>query len=192
MTLDHKAFFDRSREKLGHFHQKQVEGMERTLEGWEYVDWSDLRWLAYALSTAWWETGHTMQPIEEVGRGAGHIYGLPAGPDKLFYYGRGLVQLTWYSNYVACTEMLQRLGFDLVDLAKHPEQACEPSIATLILLYGMEQGRFTGGEHTFAKHFPAGGPSQPVAARQIVNGLDAAAEIATVYADFCYGLGVDP
>jgi len=199
MDIDNKAFYDRLREKVGPFHQRQINadggGMDTMIEAMEYAangapQWEDLRWGSYCFATAWWETGTEMQPIPERGKGKGHTYGMPAGPYKLIYYGRGLVQLTWYDNYVACTAMLQKLGYDLVDLAKDPEQALDPSISALILFYGMEQGQFSKG-NTLAKYFPAGGPSDPVGARRIVNGTDRAAEIADLYHRFAYGFGVE-
>jgi hypothetical protein len=188
--IDHRAFFDRSREKLGHFRQSQVDGMELMLECWEYIGWLDLRWASYAFATAWWETDHAMQPVEEKGRGADHIYGLPAGPDRLLYYGRGLPQLTWYKNYVKCSVMLNKLGFDEVDMAKHPEQMLNPSISALVLFHGMEQGQFTG--HKFADYFPKDGPAQPVLARQIINLNDHATEVASLYDKFAYAFGAGP
>ena len=75
--------------------QSQVDGMNYLLDTWEMHFPSDLRWLAYALATAFHESAATMGPIEEYGKGGGSSYGQPAGPYGQCYYGRGYVQLTW-------------------------------------------------------------------------------------------------
>lgn len=75
-----------------------------------FVDVGDGRekTLAYALATAYHETGRKMVPVREgfastdakARRIVGHRkYGKPAGPHGHVYYGRGQVQLTWLSNY---------------------------------------------------------------------------------------------
>ena len=54
------------------------------------------------------ETGFTMQPIEEYGKGSGMEYGKPDPETGQTYYGRGYVQLTWRDNYARADE---ELGF---------------------------------------------------------------------------------
>jgi putative chitinase len=75
----------------------QVSGMGAILNEWDRRRLSDNHWLAYMLATAFHETAHTMQPIEEIGHGKGRKYGTPVNGHV--YYGRGYVQLTWDYNY---------------------------------------------------------------------------------------------
>ena len=90
--IDRDHFFTSVRERLfnGVLSQQQVDGMNYLLDTWEeHFGDEDIRWLAYALATAFHETAYTMQPIEEYGRGSGHDYGQPTGPHGECYYGRG-------------------------------------------------------------------------------------------------------
>lgn len=78
MTIDRDRFFGLARGNpfSGRMTQDQVDGCNAILDGWEArPDFTDRRWLAYMLATAKWETAHTMQPIEEYGKGRGHSYG---------------------------------------------------------------------------------------------------------------------
>src|SRR3546814_1469748 len=52
--------------------------------------------LAYGLATAWHEA--RFEPVEEIGKGRGKAYGKP-GKYGQSQHGRGLVQVTWDSNY---------------------------------------------------------------------------------------------
>lgn len=144
--------------------QKQVAGTEAILNEAEKRG-TRLPCLAYILATAYHETAHTMQPIEEYGKGKGRKYGVPAGPYGKVYYGRGFVQLTWLENYQKAGEKLS------VNLVKFPERALELGIATEILFTGMEQGWFTGKKLddylSIAGNYYAG-------ARRIINGTDKA------------------
>jgi hypothetical protein len=173
-----KAFFDAVRGSAfgGRLVQSQVDGCERILDWWDanYAGW-DKRHLAYVLATVCWETGHTMQPIEEVGRGAGKPY----GPQ---WYGRGLVQLTWERNYRLAFE---KLGINLVaepDLAKHWP------VALAILFRGMGEGWFTGKK--LADYFNDR-TDDPTGAREIVNGHDHATEIAAMHRGFLSALDAE-
>jgi hypothetical protein len=156
--------------------QGQIEGMESILNRWEISGLSDDRWLAYMLATAWHETATTMQPVEEIGRGMGRRYGkkvkfsgeLYTTPDKI-YYGRGLVQITWYENY----ELMSKVTG--VDLLNHPERALEMDIATHIMFHGMRNGSFTG--RRLSRYFNSVGANWE-GARAIINGEDRAELIA--------------
>lgn len=117
--------------------QKQVQGTEAILDEAEKRG-TQLDFLAYMLATTYHETAHTMQPIEEYGKGRGRTYGKPAGPHGKVYYGRGFVQLTWLANYEKASK---KLG---VDFVKHPERVMELRLATAILFDGMLEGWFTG------------------------------------------------
>jgi hypothetical protein len=139
---------------------------------------TDLRWAAYMLATAMWETAGTFEPIEEYGRGAGRRYGEPANfidsagqAHAHLYYGRGYVQITWLENYL-------RLGRELglgEALAVAPERALDPEIAYRILAHGMRRGCFTGVK---LADCISGSGADYVQARRIINRLDRAEEIA--------------
>lgn len=148
--------------------QGQVNGCETLLDAGE-KRYSRLPCLAYVLATAYHETAHTMQPIEEYGKGKGKPYGKPAGPYGKRFFGRGYVQLTWLANYQKAGE---KLG---VNLVKFPEQALKPDIAAEILFAGMEQGWFTGKKLDDYLNLLA---TDYVGARRIVNGTDRASLIA--------------
>lgn len=144
--------------------QKQVSGTEAILNEAEKRG-TRLPCLAYILATAYHETAHTMQPIEEYGKGKGRKYGAPAGPYGKVYYGRGFVQLTWLENYQKAGEKLS------VNLVKFPERALELGIATEILFTGMEQGWFTGKR--LDDYLSIAG-NDYAGARRIINGTDKA------------------
>src|SRR3954471_13721270 len=100
--INRKFFFDQIRQSLfgGSIKPSQVVGLTAILDEWEANHWnSDDRWLAYILATPYHETDKTMQPIREYGRGKGKAYGNPDPQTGQVYYGRGLVQLTWFDNY---------------------------------------------------------------------------------------------
>jgi hypothetical protein len=178
--IDRKAFFTAARERPfgGSMAQGQVDGLNAILDCWEKWDANDdIRWLAYMLATAMWETAHTMQPIEEYGKGKGRPYGVAVNGQV--YYGRGYVQLTWATNYA---RMAALTGVDLVG---HPELALDPKIAALIMFEGMKGGLFTGvGLPTY---FNAN-IDAPVAARKIINGLDHAEDVAELHSEFLAAL----
>lgn len=178
--IDRDSFFGhvRARPFGGAMRQSQVDGCNAILDAWESrPDLTDRRWLAYMLATAKWETAHTMQPIEEYGRGQGRPYGVSVNGQV--YYGRGYVQLTWATNYA---RMAALTGADLVG---HPELALEPKLAALIMFEGMKGGLFTGVG--LPRYFGAT-VDDPVNARRIVNGTDRAQEIAALHAGFLWGL----
>jgi hypothetical protein len=179
--IDRKKFYDHVRQNPfgGTMTQRQVDGCNFILDQWEqrYPN-GDMRWLAYCLATCKWETGHTMQPVEEWGHGAGHPYGVRDPKTGQIYDGRGDVQLTWEQNY---EKMGVLLGLDLVN---HPELALNPKIAADIMFIGMEQGLFTGVG--LSRYF--NDMEDPVNARRIINGTDHANDIANIYYAFKAGL----
>mgnify|MGYP001766787317 CR=1 FL=1 len=164
-----RRLFDAVRARFGALSQAQVDGINAIIDVWEARGLTDPRWLAYILATAWHETGRTMQPVREIGRGNGRAYGIPDQKTGRVYYGRGLVQITWKTNY---ERLGKRLGLDLVN---NPDRALEPAISARILVIGMEEGLFTGKR--LADYFSDGAASW-VNARRIVNGLDRAEMIA--------------
>lgn len=149
--------------------QSEADGAEAIINAFEAAGLTDQRWLAYMLATAFHETAATMQPIAEYGKGAGRKYGLPVGPYKKIYHGRGYVQLTWDYNYKKAEE---KLG---VPFYSKPELALDPKHAADIMIRGMTEGWFTGkklSDYTGAQSFDFMG------ARRIINGNDKAALIA--------------
>lgn len=167
--IDRDRFFPHVRAELfnGRLSDGQFQGLDFILNA-APAD-IDPRWLAYALATAQHETGATMQPIEEWGKGRGHKYGEVDPETGHAYYGRGYVQLTWHYGY---QKMGDLLGLDLVH---HPELALEPDIAAKIMFKGMELGTFTG--RAFRHYFNAD-KTDWLNARRIINGMDRAALIA--------------
>jgi putative chitinase len=132
---------------------------------------------AYVLATAYWETGKTMEPVEE----GFYLKNPSAFQRKLKYYpfyGRGLVQLTWRENYVKAGDFLG------VNLADKPELAKDRRYSVIILVTGMRKGWFTGVE--LDDHIDAIDESDAEdriefeAARKGVNGSDRKKEIATL------------
>lgn len=178
MNIRRKVFFDEVRQGLFGctLTQGQVEGMEAILNEWEDRGLTDMRWLAYMLATVKWETAHTMQPIEEYGKGEGHTYGIPDPETGETYYGRGYVQLTWKENYA---KMGKLLGIDLV---KIPSLALNDLIATQILFEGMLKDESGVGDFTGVslERYFNDTTEDWVNARRIINGTDHAQDIANI------------
>lgn len=198
--INRPLFFDRVRSNLGKLNQSQVDGITHLLDAWE-ADYSKQpnQFLAYALATAWHETGTKMQPVREgfASTDAGAVaavtrlfakgkistnYALPNARGKS-YFGRGLVQLTWESNYLKAGTAL---GIDLVG---KPELALDCSVSSRILLQGMVDGWFTGKKLS-AYFYP--GKNDPVGARRIINGTDKANLIAKYHDEFVGALSAVP
>ena len=194
-----KPLFDVFRDLAGgSLSQQQANGINTVLSAPEASGW-DRRWLAYALATAWHETGGRMQPVRE-GFAASDENAIRA-VTRLFeqgrisrnyaardpetgqsYYGRGLVQLTHRANYA-------RAGRELgLPLDEQPDLALEPDVSAAILLRGMEHGWFTGKK--LADYFGVA-VSDPVGARRIVNGTDRADLIAGYHARIVAALAVE-
>lgn len=173
-----KSFYDgiRSGLFLGALSVKQFEGIEAILAEYNRLRLNDLRKLAYILATAYHETGKTLQPIAEYGKGKGRAYGGKTKmsrkayqkPDQI-YYGRGFVQLTWYENYEA---MGSYLGLDLLN---NPDLMLTMEPAIKAMFEGMTRGMFTGA--SLSRFFSAE-HTDFVGARKIINGLDCAELIA--------------
>lgn len=153
-----------------------------------------LAWTAYALATAYHETAHTMQPINEFG-GDGYFFrrydpqgnrpdiakqlGNTVPGDGREFHGRGYVQLTGRKNYALASS---KLGVDLIG---NPALALDDDIAAKVMRRGMQEGWFTGRK--FADYLPGSGAASEGAyqqARRIINGQDRAADIATYAVQF--------
>lgn len=174
--------------KLKPLSQAQVDGINHILDEWDSNPLlNDNRWLAYMLATAYHETDGTMCAINEYGKGKGRPYGKKLKMSRVayktpnqIYYGRGLVQLTWYENYELMGRLLK------VDLLNNPDMALNPIIAVKIMFEGMTKGSSSFGDFTgkcleiyFNKT-----ANDPVGARRIINGTDKASLIAGHYHDF--------
>jgi len=173
--INRKFFFDHSRLNLfgGSLNTAQVQGITAILDEWDAnYSQSDDRWLAYMLATTHHETGRTMQPIEEWGKGKNMVYGTrvkmnrnPYTDTNEIFYGRGFVQLTWYENY-------DRAGKELgVDFLHNAAGVMQLSNATKIMFLGMMEGWFTAKK--LGNYF---NPTTEdwLNARKIINGTDKA------------------
>ena len=171
--FDREVFFDVVRGTLFHgaMTQPQVDGMNAILEAWEVEPRSDnLRHLSYPLATTAHETGFTMQPIEEYGKGKGMAYGQPDPETGQTYYGRGYVQLTWRDNYARGDAELGYTGDD--SLEWHPERALDHHVAAQVMFEGMTEGWFRSddqGKQTLDRYFNDT-TDDSYKAREIING----------------------
>lgn len=95
------------------------------------------------------------------------------------YYGRGYVQLTWWSNYAAAGVALGR-GLELL---LDPEQVKSPAVAYALMSHGMRTGQGFANGHKFSHYFVAD-QTRYVEARQMVNGSDHASDIAALATKF--------
>lgn len=193
--IDRDKFFDSIRNDPfnGSLTQSQVDGLNFLINVWEDYSFGedipddsrddDMRWLAYALATAFHETAQTMEPIAEYGEGQGKEYGEPAGPYNQCYYGRGYVQLTWYDNYVKGQDILMDIYEVDCPMVRYPHRMLEHVPAALILYDGIIKGWFTGVG--LPKYFNAAkNIEDPYNARKTVNGLDCASAIEDYYYSF--------
>ena len=171
----------------GNLNNNQKQGINYKLKAFDKYDIHDDRWRAYMLATSFHETARTMQPVEEIGKGAGKPYGqkrkyngtIYGDPNKLFY-GRGDVQLTWYENYDLMGKLLK------VPLLNEPELALDPEISAKIMIEGMTRGISNRGDFTgvaLDDYFNAY-RNDPYNARKIINGLDKARTIEGYYRKF--------
>lgn len=190
MKIDRKAFFDHYRI---HFHptltQTQVDGYNAIFDHWETLALQDLRWLAYILATAYHETRHRIEPVREgfCQTDEGSIkavtklyqkgiisknYAIPEANGNS-YFGRGLVQITWGSNYKKMGAALG-LGTQLYD---NPSLALELKLSVKIMFKGMIDGLFSSSGKGLS-HFFNATTTDWVGARKTVNGTDCAEAIA--------------
>ena len=167
--------------------EKQRAGFEAMFAYWAASALNDERWLAYALATAWHETGTRMEPVREgfcdsdecAIRAVTRLfekkkikrnYALPH-PNGHSYFGRGLVQITHGVNYERVGKAIG-LGTRLFD---EPSLALDLPTSVKILFVGMVDGLFSGKK--LADYF-TNTKTDWVNARRIVNVLDKADKIA--------------
>lgn len=187
------TFFRKINLALGSLKQSQVDGINTLLTAMGAARWP-LAWAAYGLATAWHETAKTMQPIKEYGGdtyffrqydrdglrpGVAKVLGNTEAGDGVRYAGRGFVQLTGRTNYDRAGEAL---GLDLI---ANPDDAMGCDTACRILVWGMEQGTFTGKSlKTYLPIDGAAGHEAFKQARRIINGSDKSEEIAKLATTF--------
>lgn len=164
--------------------QSQVTGIEGILDAFISHGDGSKKTLAYALATAYHETGARMVPVREgfastdagarkavanlAAKRGGAVakYSKPAGPYGHVYYGRGHVQLTWLENY-------ERSSKDAgVDLVKEPDKMLDPVISARVLIRGLMDGRWNGQGRGIAYYLPIDGVDDIKNARRTVNVLD--------------------
>lgn len=196
-----KKFFDEVRPMFGVITVEQVRGIEGILNAFKEVGDGDQDTLAYALATAFHETGKRMVPVREgfadTDAGARRAvealarrrgpnsavarYARPVGPHGHVYYGRGHVQLTWLDNYAKSSKDAG------VDLVANPDAMLDPRISARVLIRGLMDGRWNGrgkgldhyeGEDEFLSD------SEAADARRTVNVQDKAVQIAGYHRRF--------
>ncbi|CAN7241008.1 glycoside hydrolase family 19 protein [Bosea sp. LjRoot237] len=94
---------------------------------------------------------------------------------ELAYFGRGYVQLTWWSNY-ATTGAAIGQGLNLL---LDPELVKTPAIAYAVMSHGMLTGDGFANGRKFSTYF-SGKSRNYVGARAMVNGSDHAKDIAAI------------
>jgi hypothetical protein len=176
---DDTKFFAAVRKSFGKLSQKQVDGFNACLAECRERKIEDKRMIANILAQVWHESAHTMQSIEEYGRGKGRSYGAIDLATGFAYYGRGPIQLTWADNY---KKMSAAAG---VDLYRHPDQMLNLKIGYRVTVAGMLSGAFTGKK--LSDYFNAT-TDNPIGARHIVNGSDRAELIAGYHKKFLAAL----
>lgn len=162
------ALFVTLRDIAGSLNQRQVNIVNDIMEAAGH--WP-AAWLAYAIATAWHEA--RLEPQREWGLGKGKAYAKP-GKYGQPQYGRGLVQLTWDSNYEWADKALGLNGA----LLSNFDLALDPVHSVAILVKGMEQGAFTGRK--LSHYISKGSRTEFVSARRIINGTDRAEDIAGI------------
>lgn len=153
---------------FGTLNQKQTVTIQAISNAWSIYGDGDIDKLAYILATAKHEANFIYDISEYRAAPGTSLYEVQNNYWYTGYYGRGLVQLTWQSNY---EQMGDLLGVDFVN---NPELVLTSYNSAAILVLGMMEGSFTGkklGEYInpeFTDFYNA---------RKVVNGLDKASLI---------------
>lgn len=194
--MNRKAFYDYLRKRESgvfgtRLTDEQVRGMEGILDAFEWHGDGRQKTLAYALATAYHETGRQMVPVRETfakndatarRRLAHRAYAKPTGPYGHSYYGRGHVQLTWYANY-------KRTGEEIgVDLVQYPDKALDPVISARVLIEGLIDGRWNSKGKGIEHYLPTNGADDLRNARRTVNITDRWQQIGDYYLAFMRAL----
>lgn len=99
--------------------------------------------------------------------------------DEQVYFGRGYVQLTWWSNYARAGALMGRGYALLLD----PDKVKTPEIAYALMSYGMRTGEGFANGNCFTDYF-TDTSTDYVAARAMVNGDNHAEDIAKIAKKF--------
>lgn len=207
MNLDKRTFFAYVRKAPfgGSLTTEQVRGLEAIIDAWQAKwDTGDVRHLAYALATAFHETGSKMQPVEE------NLNYSAAGLQKTFpkYFPTAELakQYAGKPKAIANRVYANRMGngpessgdgwdkrgrglpqitgtdnYNKFGIGKTPEKALEMATAIVIMFKGMINGMFTGRK--LSDYFNDT-VDDPVGARRIINGTDKAKLIAGYHKNF--------
>ncbi|RTL05368.1 hypothetical protein EKK58_08185 [Candidatus Dependentiae bacterium] len=200
-TFNEKRFFDILRPFFGSYTQEQVNGINGIIKAFREVGDGDIDTLAYALATAYHETGKRMSPVREgfakTDKGARNAvaklaekrgpdsavakYSKPVGPYGHVYYGRGHVQLTWQHNYRNASKDAG------VDLERYPDKMLDPEISARVLIRGIMDGRWNGqgkGIDFYEGEDDTLSREEAIQARRLVNVQDKALTIAVYFEQF--------
>lgn len=208
-------FFDHIRQHTpgGQLSQRQVQGLVAIEAGWQKWGVKNLNLFAYILATVARETGWQFQPVKETQFGTDVVPSDATVKTRLTkawksgklkwvkkdywssgWFGRGLVQLTHEFNYKgpAREAVLEEFG---VDIYKNPDLLLRQDISIFVLIRGSLEGWFTGVgltkyiddlDEDVVKDY-----EEYVQARRVINGQDAAAEIAKTATVFEEALKLD-
>lgn len=169
--IDKQKFFQKIKDNglFTTITQKQVDTIEALFTECEKQWVTDLNQISYLLATAYHEAYNPkhsetrLTPLTEFG---GEVY---LKSQKYYpYFGRGLSQLTWLSNYKKETI---RLGIDLVN---NPDLMLDIPTAANSHVYCMSHGTYTGKK---LSDYINDKKCDFLNARRIVNGKDCAEKI---------------
>lgn len=181
----------------GRLMQSQVDGLNAVLDANETYRIGNKQF-AYILATIYHETGivqnkqliRTFQPVEEMGKGKGRVYGSKIKhsgedydlPDKI-YYGRGHTQNTWFEIYEKLTVLAKKQGHDW-DFLNRPELLLQMQPSLWATFTAMQIGLYTGRK---LSDYINTQKCDYVNARRIINGTDKA-ELIAGYANQFYDI----
>ncbi|MGE3247847.1 MAG: hypothetical protein AB7F96_16550 [Beijerinckiaceae bacterium] len=186
----------------------QVQGLDNLLDIWEqdYADQPNV-FLAYALATAAHETKYAMQPVIEAywvkskrAREAyyhrmydikgerpkvARVLGNTHPGDGVKFPGMGLAQTTGRSNFGKVGRLIAARTGEQVDLLKNPKLLLKPKYAGLALFEAMLAGIYTSRK---LADYMNGDTFDAYHARQIINRMDKARQIAGIHNNILAGL----
>lgn len=200
--MDRAVFFSCLRAAGGFFGgaliPAQVQGIEAILDAWEAIGDGDKCKLAYVLATAYHETDHTFEPVEErlnySALGLQKAFGRYFSAVDAQRYARKPEAIAnrayasrngngneasgdgWRYCGRGFVQITGRDNYAAYNIAATPDRALDMALAAHIIVNGMVRGRFTG--KSLRDYFTATGTPDWRNARRIVNGLDLADDIA--------------
>jgi putative chitinase len=194
--MNRTAFFDNIRQSLfnGRMTTDQVKGITAIIDKMEKLD---PRWLAYALATAYHETGAKMVPVEEnlnysaaglratfpryfsVADAERYARKPEAIANRAYANRMGNGSETsgdgWRWKGRGIVQLTGRDNYAKYGIERTPDKAMDASVSVTILMDGMTAGKFTGKK--LSEYFD-GTRTDWVGARRIVNSTDKAETIA--------------